>query len=486
MPDEDELFERPELEGPLGEHADPYEAAKQMEIEPAEIPPLPTDLDTPLAPEISDDHKPVFILSDIHIGSNAQFRISPKHVIDKARSNWFPQPEPRRLLVWLHWVTRVAQQIAPNRPYDVVLVGDFLDIWQADRPPGLRDNYILRIGDILGTNASFFKGFTAWLATNPRAHFHYLIGNHDDPFYRGDATEDDLFGLGLVSNATYGKSKYDFMRLRAQFLSYLDDLAGKRLGNISIAKRYLNNTFRLYCEHGHKNDDHNLRGSNYWGHNGPPPGQKVVETAMNVITEMPGPGGSYPFQGFASMGAKSMNQIVTCINDLGQITPELRDAIEEFRQNFASALGAEYWIANEVLPENLTDWIAERKTDPKKTNDSNYDYIKRKLISEGGGFQIAVMGHTHLFDWRESQDEIYANSDSWIPKYTVRERQIGNQKICELVEATGPKHPFLIARWKPLQTGGGATNIRGKVELIYYTFTPSLSELERGEVNVRA
>ena len=180
-----------------------------------------------------------------------------------------------------------------------------------------------------------------------------------------------------------------------------------------------------------------------------------------------------------------MFRFFECVDDEDHVAPNLRDAIDRFRGTSAEALGYD-WV-DEVIPEVLQDYIASRTREIEDIQEDYQEYVEGFFVSGGGTDQIVLLGHTHVFDWNEGTDEVYANTDTWVQKFRFNEVRTGHQTRCELRPADGPRHPFVVAFWKPAPgTGeGGSPRLSGKVEVRYYYFSPTLTEVERAEINVR-
>ena len=121
--------------------------------------------------EVDPNVPPVYVVSDFHIGSNKG--------ADKRKSNDMDFDTLKSFIKWLDSVDRDARNYDH---YDVVMNGDFMDLWQAKRP--VDDTNANRLNDVLDSNNIFFSELAKILRRRyPRCRFYYLIGNHDDALF---------------------------------------------------------------------------------------------------------------------------------------------------------------------------------------------------------------------------------------------------------------------------------------------------------------
>ncbi|MEE8570422.1 MAG: metallophosphoesterase, partial [Candidatus Bathyarchaeia archaeon] len=196
---------------------------------------------------------PVYIVSDFHIGSNK----SGPGQVDKKLSNDMDKKTLENFLKWLKLVEKDAEGYDH---YDVVMNGDFLDLWQATRPKD--DDYQKRLEDILETNQvdileenqdsnptskNFFSKLGKFIINNsPRCRFYYVIGNHDDALYSGNHEGDLKFGEGNSFNS-----------LRNMVTGKLRN-GDTSLMSFAMNRQYTNANYKLYVEHGHQHDSTNM------------------------------------------------------------------------------------------------------------------------------------------------------------------------------------------------------------------------------------
>jgi UDP-2,3-diacylglucosamine pyrophosphatase LpxH len=367
--------------------------------DPRDIPPpksygeeIETDLKTP----------PVYIVSDFHIGSNRNF---PGQV-DKRRSNDMDQKTLKEFLKWLDLVDKDA---ADYDQYDVVMNGDFLDLWQSARPKD--DDYQKRLEDILETNPEtkseanpdFFSELGKFIRKNsPRCRFYYVIGNHDDPLYSGNHSGDEKFGEGNSFNSLRNRVKE---KLREQSNSLM---------SFAMNRQYTNANYKLFVEHGHQHDSTNLKDEN----GGPSGGQQIAQQINHMQETDP------LFENIENTPNQETAKYLHCLNRQPGTPEDIKKEIEKLKE---ISIDAEAYVVGNVVDFLLTDdgmsnAIIDR-IDP--------DNIKKNELEEALEIindikripprKIVVFGHTHIHDLQPPQPYsqwAYANSGTWLDDIT--------------------------------------------------------------------
>ena len=344
---------------------------------------------------------PVYIVSDFHIGSNK----SEPEQVDKKLSN---DMDKKTLENFLKWLDLVDKDAAHYDHYDVVMNGDFLDLWQAARPKD--DDYQKRLEDILETNQvsnpennNFFSELGKFIRKNsPRCRFYYVIGNHDDPLYAGNHEGDAKFGEGNSFNS-----------LRNMVTGKLRD------GNISLMsfamnRQYSNANYKLYVEHGHQHDSTNLKDEN----GGPSGGQRIAQQ-INHMQEI-----DPLFENIEKTPNQETAKYLKClVNNPG--TPEnIKNEIDKLKE---ISIDAEAYIVGNIVDFLLTDeGMSNAIIDRIDPDNINRNELAEALeiindVKRIPRRKIVVFGHTHIHDLQPPQPYsqwAYANSGTWLDDIT--------------------------------------------------------------------
>jgi len=346
--------------------------------------------------EIDVDERvpPVYIVSDFHLGSNRNF---PGQV-NKQSSNDFHE---RTLKSFLEWLEAVDKDALGYDHYDVVMNGDFLDLWQAGRPTG--DNYENRLTDILETNtvddSNFFSMLGAFIRRNsPRCRFYYLIGNHDDPLYSGDNIGDKLFGTGNSFNSNRNMLKASLRDGSSSLMSF------------AFNKQYTNTRYQLFVEHGHQHDSTNLKDEN-----GEPSGGQRVAQQINHMQEI-----NPLFREIENTPNQETARYLKCLSQQAGTSQNVLDEIDKLKE---ISIDAESYIIGNIVDFLLTDNVVNNliidRIDPSNIRASELA-VAQGILNDASRiprYKIVVFGHTHLHDLQPPQlysSWAHANTGTWI------------------------------------------------------------------------
>jgi len=336
---------------------------------------------------------PVYIVSDFHVGSNRNF---PGQV-NKQLSNDFHE---RTLKRFLEWLKAVDNDAARYDHYDIVMNGDFLDLWQAARPNN--DTYENRLNDILETNetddTNFFSQLGGFIRNSPKCRFYYLIGNHDDPLYSGDNSGDELFGEG---NSFYSNRNMVKLKLRAGTTSLM---------SFAFNKQYTNSRYQLFVEHGHQHDSTNLKDEN-----GEPSGGQQVAQQINHMQEI-----DSDFGKIENTPNQETAKYLSCLNKRDDTPQNVKDEIEKLKNISIDA--ESYFVGNIVdflLTDNMVSSLIIDRIEPSSVR-ANELKEALEIINDSSkipSYKIVVFGHTHLHDLQPPQPYsswAHANTGTWI------------------------------------------------------------------------
>jgi UDP-2,3-diacylglucosamine pyrophosphatase LpxH len=342
---------------------------------------------------------PVYIVSDFHIGSNQSW----PGKVNKTHSN---DMDKKTLEDFLEWLYMVNNDAAKYDHYDVVMNGDFLDLWQATRPND--DNYQKRLEDILETNQvwdhkakgelNFFSKLGGFIKNSPRCRFYYVIGNHDDALYSGNHRGDPNYGEGNSFNS-----------LRNMVTGKLRD-GDNSLISFAMNRQYTNANYKLYVEHGHQHDATNMKKEN----GGPSGGQQIAHQ-INHLQEI-----DPLFRNIEKTPNQETAKYLKCLVNNPSTPEKLKNEIDKLKE---ISIDAEAYIKGNIVDFLLTDEgmsnaIIDR-IDPKKINRNELEEA-HKIIDDNKRIpqrKIVVFGHTHIHDLQPSQlysQWAYANSGTWL------------------------------------------------------------------------
>jgi len=344
--------------------------------------------------DVDDKAPPVYIVSDFHVGSNRNFPGQG----NKQLSNDFHERILKRFIEWLEAVHRDATHYDH---YDIVMNGDFLDLWQAARPNN--DNYENRLNDILETNtvnkANFFSKLGEFIRNNsPKCRFYYLIGNHDDPLYSGDSIGDPLFG-----------SRNSFYSNRNMVKEKLRD-GSSSLMSFAFNKQYTNSRYKLFVEHGHQHDTTNLKDEN-----GEPSGGQLIAQQINHMQEI-----DPEFGKIENTPNQETAKYLNCLNQRDDTPQNVKNEIEKLKEISIDA--ESYFVGNVVdflLTDNMVSSLIIDRIEPSSIRANELDEA-REIINDATripSYKIVVFGHTHLHDLQPTQlysSWAHANTGTWI------------------------------------------------------------------------
>jgi UDP-2,3-diacylglucosamine pyrophosphatase LpxH len=344
---------------------------------------------------------PVYIVSDFHIGSNRSW----SGQVDKKLSNDMDKETLENFLKWLDLVDKDA---ASYDHYDVVMNGDFLDLWQATRLED--DDYKKRLEDILDTNQvsnhennNFFSELGKFIRNNsPRCRFYYVIGNHDDALYSGNHEGDDKFGEGN-----------SFYSLRNMVTGKLRD-GDTSLMSFAMNRQYTNANYKLYVEHGHQHDSTNMKDEN-----GGPSGGQIIAQQINHMQEI-----DPLFENIEKTPNQETAKYLKCLVDHPGTPENIKNEIDKLKE---ISIDAEAYVAGNIVDFLLTDEgmsnaIIDR-IDPENINRNELEEALEIIndVERIPQRKIVVFGHTHIHDLQPPQPYsqwAYANSGTWLDDIT--------------------------------------------------------------------
>jgi UDP-2,3-diacylglucosamine pyrophosphatase LpxH len=340
---------------------------------------------------------PVYIVSDFHIGSNSSF---PGQV-DKKLSN---DMDKKTLENFLKWLDLVDKDAVKYDHYDVVMNGDFLDLWQATRPKD--DDYQKRLEDILETNQvsnnenkNFFSELGRIIRKNsPRGRFYYVIGNHDDALYSGNHEGDNNFGEGNSFNS-----------LRNMVTGKLRD-GNTSLMSFAMNRQYTNANYKLYVEHGHQHDATNMKDEN-----GGPSGGQLIAQQINHMQEI-----DPLFENIEKTPNQETAKYLKCLVDHPETPENIKNEIDQLKE---ISIDAEAYVIGNIVDMLLTDEgmsnaIIDR-IDPENINRNELEEALEIIndVERIPQRKIVVFGHTHIHDLQPPQPYsqwAYVNSGTWL------------------------------------------------------------------------
>ena len=364
--------------------------------------------------DVDPNVPPVYVVSDFHVGSSRG--------IDKRKSN---DMDYDTLKVFLKWLDSVDLDAANYDHYDVVMNGDFVDLWQAKRSKD--DTNANRLKDILDSNNLFFSELAQILRRRyPRCRFYYLLGNHDDALFSSND--------GSHYKARNSLKKY----LRQDWHSQIIAGEGRvwsakpnnKLMSIKIDKTYSNPTYKLHIEHGHRFDSFNWKGNKDKA-----VGQEIAEY-INKMQELDPAfkNGEYtPNQEFVKhlvclkKNKKTTKKILDIINKMESVAMKT-----SLKNSFCGAVGDGI---NYILRGDRSV-LDHESVDPNKVREYNREKAK-EIIDESIRFKIVVLGHTHFRDLRPNSGEsnwATANTGTWLREIKASK----DSKKCSLTTKPSP------------------------------------------------
>ena len=346
---------------------------------------------------------PVYVVSDFHMGANGATATNP---YGKRSSNDLSQAT---LFAFLKWLEMVDQECRFHKYYDVVMNGDFVDLWQAgnfDSPDD--DTYRKRLSAILKSNSQFFSKLRSFLQKHPKCRFHYLKGNHDDALdpasHGSNAGFDDKLFKGGSSPASLQKMMETLFAKNTHPSSH--PLFGKKAAFFITKEVYKNDKYSLHIEHGHRFDKANWRD----GDSEISIGQKLSHHTNWMQEKFPS-----SFREIESTPNQETAKYLKCLQQSSQIgTPE-RAALEKLKDLGISSAGSAKHFADVFLPDSVTSNLAIQALDPYDATVEYKDYAVDKLIKSDGP-KVVVFGHTHYETLKSAGAGVYANSGSWLDR----------------------------------------------------------------------
>lgn len=362
--------------------------------DPRDIPPP-----TMYGEEIEVDPKvpPVYVISDFHVGSNKGD--------DKRKSN---DMESETLKIFIKWLDSVDLDAANFDHYDVVMNGDFMDLWQAKRPKD--DSNENRLLDVLDSNNQFFSELAQILRKRyPRCRFYYLLGNHDDALFSS-------------TDGSHNKA-------RMSVSNHLRKPSDKPI-SFKIDKTYSNSAYKLHIEHGHRFDSYNWKGKMDKA-----VGQDIAEY-INRMQEL-----DPVFQNGEYTPNQEFVKHLVCLKKNKNTPKKILDIIDKMESvAMKTSLKNSFWGAIgdgiDYLLRGDRSVLDHESVDPEKVREYNRGKAK-EIIDDSPRFKIVVLGHTHFRDLQPNSGEsswATANSGTWL-----REIQAGkNSNKCSLTTKPSP------------------------------------------------
>jgi UDP-2,3-diacylglucosamine pyrophosphatase LpxH len=361
----------------------------------------PRDVPPPVmfGEEIDVDPKvpPVYVISDFHIGSNKG--------VDKSKSN---DMDSETLKIFLKWLDSVDLDAVLFDHYDVVMNGDFLDLWQAKRPKD--DTNENRLSDVLDSNNVFFSELAQILRRRyPRCRFYYLIGNHDDALFSSN-------------DGSHSKARMSVKNTLRK--------TGDSPISFNFDKTYSNSAYKLHIEHGHRFDSYNWKEKNDKA-----VGQDIAEY-INRMQEL-----DPVFQNGEYTPNQEFVKHLVCLKKNKKTPKKVLDIIDKMESiAMKTSLKNSFWGAIgdgiDYLLRGDRSVLDHESVDPEKVREYNRDKAK-EIIDDSPRFKIVVLGHTHFRDLQPNSGEsswATANSGTWL-----REIQAGkDSKGCSLSTKPSP------------------------------------------------
>ncbi len=484
----------------------PPVTAKEDKKLPKEIPPI-----LPVGEQTSRPNDYViYVVSDLHMGSNLIYEVKkvriPKSkvkkkdwtfdekdvtettVVNKSLSNLFNKAQADRFRAWLKFIDAEIESKHPNAECDLIINGDFLDLWQAKVPAKISDfdtengtmahiplYYTNRIDLILDRNIRKYRGILFYdekgkylkpkfeeetIGENPnydvivdlirfaskanRTVF-YLVGNHDDALYDGDVKNDPAYGYhagdveGLIKHFM---SKLE--EVRRDLNKQGEGIPSSAINNFIVDKHYWNRPLSVYAEHGHLYDEVN------WKEDGKPSnGQKFVEDCLVNMQE----NGKGSFWGLASepynLGYEYLESEYKKAKAQGN--KETCDLIEQFVEDSAEALGygGREELASAISFEHITLAVLRNrfsKTALEQDEDLGTYFKKSEELKNKTNAAVLTFGHTHRpIAALYSDESVYVNTGEWIYNIKFDSEQV------KLEEDKGASDQYLkIEPWRKL------------------------------------
>jgi len=344
-----------------------------------------------------DSVPPIYIVSDFHIGSDEHH---------KHNSNDMGQATLKKFIHWLKSVDNDAR-FAPH--YDVIMNGDFLDLWQAFRPKPKKDTYKNRLIDILKSNEIFFSRLGGFVSNNHRCHFHYLFGNHDDPLV--NVKHNPKIDPHFEKSSSSGDLK---KIVSAKFPSNPKSRLVPPIGRVwtyttFIIKDsyYYNDKLKVWVEHGHRYDDDNLRKKD-----GTPAGGQELSEYFNELQQ------KWPaaFKDIDKVPEVECVKHMRCLVDNPKTPSSYQNEVKKLKNvTLKMKVGKLAQIIDLVFTNNFIADLAQSEVKPKNKKAKYYNHVQNDVDVKKKA-KIAVLAHTHLFELRGGGTIAYANTGSWLER----------------------------------------------------------------------
>jgi UDP-2,3-diacylglucosamine pyrophosphatase LpxH len=410
--------------------------------DPRDIPP-PTAYGEEI--EVDPNVPPVYVVSDFHIGSNKG--------IDKRKSN---DMDSETLNIFLKWLDSVDLDAANYDHYDVVMNGDFMDLWQAKRP--VDDTNANRLQDVLDSNNDMLSKLAQILRRRyPRCRFYYLIGNHDDAFFSSN-------------DGSHYRARNSLMQhLRQDWHSQIigggdarrvwSSKPNNEPMSFKIDLAYSNSQYKLRIEHGHRFDSFNWKGDDDQAI-----GQEIAEYINQMQESDPA------FENSEYTPNQQFVKHLICLKN-NENTPEkvldLIDGMESVAiwSNLENSVWGSMVDFFKYVTRGDRSVLDHPNVDPTKVKNDNKGYAE-EIMDEFPNVKIVVLGHTHFRDLRPGSGEsdwAYANSGTWLKEITASK----DSENCLLKSKPSPL-PYIKISKEAREGENEEGEDKALVELKYY------------------
>lgn len=406
---------------------------------PNEIPTEPEEIYPEFLGELAaTQHEVIAFISDLHIGGD--------DCVDD-----FDQKDDEEFSRMINYL-EVVRQATSKKKMDLVIVGDFLEMWETKNYAGSQDSKAERVtkakfklDKIAAKHPVVFQSIRKFQAASKQNKVYYLYGNHDDEILSREV-------MSHIRKAT-----------DVQFL----------FGTRGSAKEYQNKTFKVYAEHGHRFDKANFTKDPFAA---PPLGRWVVEnfvTELELITA--GKDCKSPFGNVDSFDPLTKYaDHIACLAKAGkvntfQLNEFLKEAANLIENAPAGLLGeATSNAINKILkslqisPLNRFKYIMNVKEFVGEAfgyGNITPEKAKTLITSQNGNPQCVLAGHTHFERIDEiGSEQYYVNTGTWQDKLSPNEAN-----PCEPIRLPS-RHLTLLVRNDP-------PNAKPYVSIFMYYFS---------------